>query len=347
MKILRSAIAVFCILLILLQCGCVHITGPVDTEPTESTPQPRPTEPTNAQPTDPPVTETDPPETDPPATDPPATEPPATEPPATEPPATDPPVTEPPETRPPETGDPEDMIGDLYTRGQLLALDNTLVTYGCGTTKNGKRALYAEQDQQRYGDENAIFIGEDESVIYLTFDCGYEYNNNTAAILDVLAEKNVKAVFFITGNYAKKNPELVRRMIAEGHTVGSHSNTHPDMTTLDIDGMAAQLTTIHEYVKKHYGYEMTLFRPPQGRFSHRSLAVAASFGYKSVLWSVAYVDYDVEDQPDPDDALKTMKKRAHNGAIYLLHAISDTNVAILGDLIDYLQSEGYTIDLLS
>lgn len=338
MRNLRTSVCLLCILLILLQCGCTPNTAPVTTDPTdlttESTESRLSTQPTETKPG---PTETVPPET----------EPPVTEPPETQPPSTEPPVTEPPETRPPETGDPEDMIGNLYNRGHLLGLDNTLVAYGCGSTKDGKRAPYAVQAQKEYGSEGAVFIGEDEPVIFLTFDCGYEYNNNTAAILDILAEKNVKAVFFITGNYAKMNPELVRRMIDEGHIVGSHSNTHPDMTTLNIDGMAEQLTTIHEYVLNHYGYEMTLFRPPQGRFSHRSLAVTESFGYKTILWSIAYVDYEVDDQPDPDDALKKMKNRAHNGAIYLLHAISDTNVAILGDLIDLLLAEGYTIDLLS
>lgn len=338
---LRLILSIVCILLILLQCGCHNnTTDPTDptTVPTKPSPTLPPTEPPTEPPTVPPTEPTDPLPTE--------TEPTETEPAPTEPAPTDPPETEPPATEPVETGDPNDMIGDLYTRGQLLAMKNDTVAYGCGTTKNGKRAPYAVQDQEKYGHLSALFIGEDEPVIYLTFDCGYEYNNNTAAILDILAEKNVKAVFFITGNYAKKNPELVRRMIDEGHVVGSHSTNHPDMTTLTIDEMVSEITVVHDYVLQHYGYEMNLIRPPQGRFSQRSLAVTESLGYKSVLWSIAYVDYEVDDQPDPEDALKKMKKRAHNGAIYLLHAISDTNVAILGDLIDSLRDEGYTLDLV-
>lgn len=328
--------------LVLLLSGCNR----GNQDPTNANTQP-PTAPTQTHPpaTDPPVT--DPPATDPTETVPPETDPPGTEPAETAPPATEPPETEPPATIPPETGDPNDPIGDRYTRGQLLELPNDPIGYGCGTTKNGKRAPYALQEQKKYGHLNALFIGEDIPSIYLTFDCGYEYNQNTAAILDILKEKDAKAVFFITGNYAKKNPELVRRMIDEGHVVGSHSNKHPNMTTLNIDGMASEITTIHDYVWAHYGYEMTLFRPPEGAFSQRSLAVAESFGYKSVFWSVAYVDYNVDDQPDVEDSLKKMQKRAHNGAIYLLHALSNTNVAILGDLIDSLRAEGYSIDLLS
>lgn len=327
-NIKRFTCLLFALLIFLSGCDAGQHDPTVENTqmPTESTTQLQPTT-------------TDPTETVPQPTE--------TLPTETEPAETMPDPTDPPETEPVETGDPEDQIGDLYTRGQLIALKNDTVAYGCGTSKNGKRAPYAVQEQKKYGDRGAVCIGEDEPVIYLTFDCGYEYNNNTATILDVLAEKNVKAVFFITGNYAKKNPELVRRMIDEGHAVGSHSTNHPDMTTLTIDEMASELTVIHDYVLQHYGYEMTLFRPPQGRFSLRSLAVAESFGYKTVLWSVAYVDYEVDNQPDPEDALKKMKKRAHNGAIYLMHAISDTNAAILGDLIDHLQSEGYSIDLLS
>lgn len=298
-------------------------------------PNPSSPPPTNPAPTTPPTESTLPP-----------TEPtlPPTEPAPTETEPTQPDPTDPPQL-PPE--DPETLVGDLYTKGDLWNMDNTLVSFGPGVAKNGKRAPYSDAFQEDYGHLGGVFIGDDEPVIYLTFDCGYEYKNKTMAILDALAEKNVKAVFFVTGYYAQTNPEIIRRMIAEGHTVGSHSTTHPDMTTLTIDNMIPEITTVHQYVLEHYDYEMSLLRPPQGRFSARTLALAHSLGYKSVLWSVAYVDYDVEDQPEESAALETLLSRAHNGAIYLLHNISTTNVAILGDLIDGLLAKGYTLELLA
>lgn len=297
-------------------------SSPPPTEPLPTAPPTEPTPPTEAAEPTPPPTEPVPTETEP-----------------TQPEATDPPQL------PPE--DPETMVGDLFSKGDLWNMDNTRISFGPGVAKDGMRAPYSDGFQKDYGHLGSIFIEKDEPVIYLTFDCGYEYKNNTMAILDALAEKNVKAVFFVTGYYAQNNPEIIRRMIAEGHTVGSHSTTHPDMTTLSIDSLIPEITTVHQYVLEHYGYEMTLLRPPQGRFSVRTLALTQSLGYKSVLWSVAYVDYDVEDQPDEAVALETLLGRAHNGAIYLLHSISTTNAAILGDLIDGLHEKGYTLELLT
>jgi len=244
--------------------------------------------------------------------------------------------------------DPDnEYIGDLYTRMELYALEHENKGYGPGKTSGGVRAPYACSDQETYGDFGANFIAPDDGCIYLTFDCGYEYQNLTASILDTLKEKDVKAVFFITMSYAMKNPSLVQRMIDEGHTVGNHSNSHREMPELSIDEMVWEIMSLHEYVKTHFGYEMTLFRPPTGAFSTRSLAVVQSLGYKTVHWSFAYADWDTDDQPDKTAALERITSSHHSGAIYLLHAVSETNAAVLADAIDFFVAQGYELKLFA
>ena len=134
-------------------------------------------------------------------------------------------------------------------------------------------------------------------------------------------------------------------MIDEGHTVGNHSTTHPVMPKCTIDKMVSEVMTLHNYVLQNFGYEMNLFRFPTGEFSARSLAVVQSLGYKSVHWSFAFYDYDTSNQMEYNPALNTVKERSHSGAIYLLHAVSTTNAAILGEAIDYFVAEGYTLAL--
>lgn len=244
--------------------------------------------------------------------------------------------------------DPDnEYIGTLYTRMELHALEHENKGYGPGRTSNGIRPPYAVSDQEVYQDFGGNFIAPDNGCIYLTFDCGYEYRNLTNAILDTLKEKNVKAVFFITMSYAMKNPETVERMIREGHTVGNHSNSHREMPDLTVDEMAWEVMSLHNYVLEHFGYEMTLFRPPTGAFSTRSLATVQSLGYKTVHWSFAYADWDTNAQPDPEDALQRITSSHHSGAIYLLHAVSQTNAAVLGDAIDFFRAQGYTLSLFA
>ena len=242
----------------------------------------------------------------------------------------------------------------MYTRAELEALDSTQHGYGPGRTSGGKRAPYAESDQKKYGKYGGNFIAPDNGNIYLTFDCGYEYiatdaDGNkyrvTEKILDTLKEKNVKAVFFITMPYAKGQADLVQRMIDEGHVVGNHSNNHPVMPEQTIDKMEYEVTSLHDYVLEHFGYKMTLFRPPTGAFSIQSLAVVQNLGYKNVHWSFAYGDYTTDKQPDVAESLELITNSAHSGAIYLLHAISTTNATLLGDAIDSFRAQNYNIAL--
>lgn len=222
--------------------------------------------------------------------------------------------------------------------------DNTKVAYGMGVeTDSENRPLGAVQAQKQYGDKGGLFIGEaDKKRLWLTFDEGYE-NGCTAGILDTLKQKNVRAVFFVTYDYCKRNPELVKRMIAEGHTVGNHTWSHPSLPECSPDELYSELSLLHEYVRKEFGYDMYVMRPPKGEFSERVLACAKELGYTTVLWSFAYPDWDVNAQPDPEQAYSKITGKTHSGAVYLLHAVSQTNADILGRVIDYWQENGYVI----
>lgn len=251
-----------------------------------------------------------------------------------------------PETEPPETTQPP----VLTPEEEILKLSNEVITYGPGTAENGNVPPYAPDAQARYGKYGAHFLEDEKGVIYLTFDCGYEYYSDgksvTDMILDALKEKNVKAIFFVTGSYVEKNPELVQRMLDEGHALGNHSADHRQMPQLTLEEMEDAIGDLHETVKEKFGYSMKFFRPPEGAFSLRSLAATQYLGYETVHWSFAYADWNTADQPDPEDAKEKILSSHHDGAIYLLHAVSTTNARVLGDVIDGLRDMGYRLDLL-
>jgi peptidoglycan-N-acetylmuramic acid deacetylase len=225
----------------------------------------------------------------------------------------------------------------------LAELPNKKICWGQGYNVNDKnQPVSCPQYNALYGKYDAIFMGQNEQNIYLTFDEGYE-NGYTAQILDTLRDKQVSAVFFVTYDYVRSNPELIRRMIDEGHVVGNHSWSHPSMPDKTTDEVKAEITRLHDYVLDNFGYTMTLFRPPMGEFSERTLAVTQSLGYKTVLWSFAYYDYDVNKQPTEQKAIDRITGAEHGGAVYLLHAVSATNTAVLGQVIDHMRQSGYTV----
>ncbi len=231
-------------------------------------------------------------------------------------------------------------LGDLNI-GDISALDSTAVTWGPGNSFNDKNQPTANVAlQEKYGDLGAVFLNDDDK-IYLTFDLGYEagYTND---ILDVLKETDTKAVFFLTGSYAEKQEEIVRRIIDEGHTVGNHSYSHPDMPTLSDSEAALEITKVGDILKDKYGYDSYLFRFPAGTFSQRTVAIAAQNGYHSVFWSFAYNDWDNANQPDKTQALQKLTDRLHPGAVYLLHPM-ETNSLILKDFITNARNAGYEI----
>ena len=198
-------------------------------------------------------------------------------------------------------------------------------------------------DHKALAEYDAAYIGDtDEPVIYLTFDAGYE-NGYTAKILDVLKAHDAPAAFFLVGNYIEKNPDLVRRMVAEGHTVGNHTMTHPDMSRIkDMEDFAEELEELAELYEETVGAPMAKFyRPPQGIYSKTNLEQAKELGYKTVFWSLAYADWDNNNQPDPTASVEKLTGRLHNGAVVLLHSTSKTNGEILDTLLTKWEKMGY------
>lgn len=229
----------------------------------------------------------------------------------------------------------------------LSSLDSKKICWGQGKNFDElNRPRDAVTSQQKYGNLGGFFIGlpEDananEKKIYLTFDEGYE-NGYTSKILDTLKQKKVKAVFFITGDYAKREGDLVQRMIDEGQVVGNHTWRHYSMPEKSLDTCREELSLLHDYVKENFGYEMNVMRPPKGEFSEQTLALASQMGYRTCLWSFAYKDWDTNSPGDQAQSLKRLNDRLHCGGIYLLHAVSPTNAAILGDFIDSAREKGY------
>ncbi len=238
-------------------------------------------------------------------------------------------------------------ISDFDLSG-LDKLENEKKGWGQGVQVDSRnRPISCDSYQTKYGQYGAVFIMPDTSkTMYLTFDEGYE-NGYTAKILDTLKAKKCSAVFFVTMPYVKQNPDLVRRMIDEGHIVGNHSVNHKSMPTLSTETAAQEIIGLHNYVKENFGYEMTLFRPPMGDWSTRTLEIANRLHYKTILWSYAYLDYDVNNQMGVDKAFPKVTGSAHNGAVYLLHAVSKDNAEMLGDVIDAFRADGYTLKGLS
>ncbi len=198
---------------------------------------------------------------------------------------------------------------------------------------------------------DAAYLGNTgEQVLYLTFDAGYE-NGCTAQILDILKKHQVPAAFFLVGNYLEKNPDLVRRMVAEGHIVGNHTMHHPDMSKLtDKAAFSKELLDLEALFKEITGETMPkYYRPPQGIYSEENLQMAKELGYKTVFWSLAYVDWQNDKQPSADYALSKLLPRTHNGAVILLHSTSQTNAEILDQLLTKWKEMGYrfgTLDAL-
>ena len=195
---------------------------------------------------------------------------------------------------------------------------------------------------------DAAYLGDtSQKVIYLTFDAGYE-NGCTEKILDVLKKHNVPAAFFLVGNYIEKNADLVRRMVQEGHIVGNHTMHHYDMSKLsDRDAFAKELTDLENVYRETTGQEMAKFyRPPQGIYSEENLKMAKSLGYKTIFWSLAYVDWLSDKQPTAEQAFAKLLPRTHNGAVVLLHSTSKTNGEILPELLTRWKAMGYRFGTL-
>ena len=229
---------------------------------------------------------------------------------------------------------------------EIGALDKKEYNWGPGGPVDElNRSCGATQYNKKFKDYDSYFIGQNSKNIYLTFDEGYEFGL-TDDFLDVLKEKNVKAAFFLTYDFAKREPELIKRMIAEGHTLGNHSKTHRNYSTLTPVEVSEDIMFMQNYIKDNFDYEMKFFRCPSGNFNEQTLATLKKLGFKTIFWSFAYKDWLTDNQPEPTASLEKLKKSLCVGNIYLLHAVSETNLKILPDFIDYAIAEGYTFSTL-
>lgn len=202
----------------------------------------------------------------------------------------------------------------------------------------------ANASQEYLKNFDALYVGDtNQKEIYITFDAGFE-NGNTERILDALKKHGVKATFFLVGNYFETQPELVKRIAEEGHTIGNHTYSHPDMSKIgDIQSFQTELQKNEALYRDILGSEMPkLYRPPQGKFCEENLKMAQQLGYSTVFWSLAYVDWYTDDQPTPEQAFSKLLPRIHPGAVVLLHSTSSTNAEILDELLTKWEETAYS-----
>lgn len=245
------------------------------------------------------------------------------------------------------------LLGGLIAKVKEFNVEDAVTTaagenWGLGFQKDGNPPTgNATADHLKEFD--TYYIGNtNEKVIYLTFDAGYE-NGNTAKILDALKKHNAPATFFLVSNYIKTSPDLVKRMVAEGHNVGNHTYTHPDMSKIStMESFKKEICDLEKLYEETTGQQLTkYYRPPQGKYSENNLKMAKELGYKTFFWSLAYVDWYENKQPTKEEAFKKLLARIHPGAIVLLHSTSKTNGEILDELLTKWEEMGYTFGNLN
>lgn len=226
-------------------------------------------------------------------------------------------------------------------------LDTTKTDWFLIRNKTHETPRFNDKLSYKLEDYGAYGVGDtSRKVIYLTFDEGYE-NGYTSQILDALKKQDVKATFFVTLPYIKANNDLIKRMADEGHDVGNHTDHHLSMPSLvnQDSKFTSELTAVAEaYTEVTHKQIAPFFRPPMGHYSEKSLAMTQALGYKTLFWSFAYCDWKPDAQPNPEKAKALMLEGLHNGAIYLLHAVSKTNTQILEDFIQDARAQGYTFE---
>lgn len=229
-------------------------------------------------------------------------------------------------------------------------LPTAVINHSFGVAKDGKPHQISVDSQAFFESKGYNAVTYDmkstDKVLYLTFDCGYE-NGYTFKVLDTLKEKNVSAAFFCTLDHIEAEPELISRMIKEGHIVGNHSTNHPNFSKISRTKMAEEIAECDNYLRRNFGYTSPYFRFPEGAYNESALDLVASLGYKSVFWSLAYSDWDTSKQKGAQYAFDTVTARLHPGAIILLHSVSKDNAEALGDIVDYALSQGYVFKPLT
>ena len=234
------------------------------------------------------------------------------------------------------------------TRPEGFALELDSEDWGLGFGEPGTQPVgnASTEDLAWY---HAYYMGDgSEKVLYLTFDCGYE-NGNTEPILDALKKHNAPATFFVVGHFLETEPELVKRMVEEGHAVGNHTYHHPDMSSIsDMESFGNEVNDVAQLFREITGKELSpYYRPPQGKCNVRNLEMAEELGYYTIFWSLAYVDWNQDNQPSHEEAFDKLTTRVHPGAVVLLHNTSNTNGEILDELLTKWEEMGYSFRPLS
>lgn len=247
-----------------------------------------------------------------------------------------------------EQGEAGGLTGNRSDVSQRAELLTETEDWGLGFGKSGEkpRGNATIEEMKQY---DAYYMAEgDEKVLYLTFDCGYE-NGNTEPILDALKAHNAPATFFVVGHFLESAPDIVKRMVEEGHTVGNHTYHHPDMSKIsDEASFRKEMEDAANLFKEVTGADMAMYyRPPQGKYSSANLQMAKDMGYSTFFWSLAYVDWNADDQPSHEEALEKLMGRVHPGAVVLLHNTSKTNGEILDEVLTKWEEMGYTFRPLS
>lgn len=218
-------------------------------------------------------------------------------------------------------------------------------SFGWGFSKNNNHTQpYIGSYEQEIADTNSYYVGDkDQKIVYLTFDAGYD-NGNLIKILDVLDEKDVVGTFFITGDFLTRFSDLVIEINNRGHNVGNHTWSHKNITKLNSNEIKEELEKVEAEYKKLTGKSIDYyFRPPEGVFNNESLKVIKELNYSTIFWSIAYKDWDTNKQGNVDKAVSSVINNLHNGAIILLHTVSEDNVKALPIIIDQIRTNGYEI----
>lgn len=220
-------------------------------------------------------------------------------------------------------------------------ISNKTIGWGIKRNNNHEQPDVGSQNKKILEENNGICLGNnDKKNIYLTFDEGYEAGY-TPKILEILKNNNVKATFFITAHYVNTQEELVRQMISEGHIIGNHTVNHKSMPTLTDEQIKTEVMDLHQAMLEKFNYEMKYIRPPKGEYSERTIIETNKLGYKTVMWSFAYEDWNENQQPDEGKSKEKVLKNLHNGEIILLHGNSKTNTNILDSIIKETKNMGY------
>ena len=236
-------------------------------------------------------------------------------------------------------------LAQNYDGQEEVAASSNVIGWGLSWRKGSTEPVTDPGAAEMLAKYGAVYRGDVTSPeIYLTFDLGYEAGY-TAQILDTLKEKNVKAIFFLLKNYVDRNPELVQRMIDEGHTIGNHSMTHKSLPTVDGATLDSEVDGFNTLMENQFGYTTKFFRPPCGEYNESVLSALQQKGYTTLFWSFAYKDWDKNGAKGGDYAYKNIVSKLHNGMVILLHSTTPDNAEALPKVIDSARSQGYSFGI--